>query len=69
MLKYKAHSNLREVATGECNRIVVYGANGDPVSFVIQVGADQYLAASIGDAIFKDLLEKFNISKLDIKDE
>lgn len=66
MLKYVAHKNLKTADTGECNRIVVYGANGDPVSFVVQVGEDQYIAASIGDKIFKDLLDKLNIEKLNI---
>lgn len=68
MLTFKAHSNLKETASGKCNRIVVYNTNGDPVSFVIQVGADKYLAASIGDKNFKGLLEAFNIDKLEIND-
>ena len=69
MLIYKAHNNLRDCKTGKCNRIVVYNENGDPVAFVIQVGADKYLTANIGDKNFKGLLDSFSISKLDIKDE
>ena len=67
MLTFKAHKNLREEISGECNRIVIYSDNGEPVSFVIQVGSNKYVAASIGDKNFKELLKTFNIDKLNIK--
>ena len=69
MLKYIAHKNLREVEEGECNRIVVYNDNGDPVAAIIQIGNDKYLATNIGDSKFTDILSAFNIDKLKVKNE
>jgi len=68
MLRFEAHKNLRNVTTGECNRIVVYSEAGDPVAFVIQVNDGVYVASNIGNDDFDGLLHAFSIDKLKIKD-
>lgn len=67
MLTYKAHTNLHDCTEGKCNRIVIYNDNGDPVAFVIQIGANQYLTSNIGNDDFNNLLSTFNIDKLNMK--
>lgn len=67
MLRFEAHKNLKDVITGECNRIVVYNSNGDPVAFVIQISDKVYITSNIGNSDFKSLLKALDIDKLNIK--
>lgn len=67
LLRFEAHKNLKNVITGECNRIVIYNGAGDPVAFVIQVSDKAYITSNIGNSDFNGLLKALNIDKLNIK--
>lgn len=65
MIKYRAYSDLTHYEEKECSHIVVYSAQGDPVSITIPVGKEVYITSHMGNPDFDSLIKAFNIKKLE----
>lgn len=67
MLKYIAHTDLKEITDGQCNSICIYDENDRLVAFVAPFGKTRYIASTITDKDFDNWVQILSLDKLKIK--
>ena len=67
MLKYIAHTDLKEVKQGECSSICIYDDSGALVAFVAPFGKTRYIASTITDKDFENWVRILSLDKLKVE--
>jgi hemolysin-activating ACP:hemolysin acyltransferase len=67
MLKYIAHTDLKDIQQGECSSICIYDETGKLVAFVAPFGNSRYIASTITDKDFDNWVKILRLDKLHVE--
>lgn len=67
MLKYIAHTDLKEVKQDKCSSICIYDESGKLVAFVAPFGSNRYIASTITDKDFDNWVKILSLDKLHVE--
>lgn len=67
MLKYIAHTDLKDVKQGDCSSICIYDKTGKLISFVAPFGSGRYIASTITDKDFENWVKILSLDKLHVE--
>lgn len=63
MLRVEMHKQLRQPSSVEASRVVVYDRCGNPISITVEMDANNFLVAHVGDPDFTEVLKSLGIIK------